>query len=217
MPVVRPLWGVVTWVTSGRRRAYHARMAATSAETARGALAGAVAAGVWAAQQPFDKAVFGVQYDDVELLGKAVTRGPAWVPVGTALHVANGALLGALYANVAPRMPLPSWARGPFAALLENFATWPLTIVAEHVHPARKELPDLSRNPRALAQATWRHLLFGFVMGELERRLNAPEEAEVPPNVPVGASPTGHGTLGPASTAASRPDPSPGFIFVGRF
>ena len=29
---------------------------------------------------------------------------------------------------------------------------------------------------RALAQATWRHLLFGVVLGELERRLNRPEE-----------------------------------------
>ena len=45
------------------------------AKTARGALAGAVAAGVWAAQQPLDKTVFGVDYDDTELLGKAVTRG----------------------------------------------------------------------------------------------------------------------------------------------
>jgi len=126
-------------------------MAATTAQTARGALAGAVAAGVWAAQQPLDKAVFGVDYDDIELLGKAVTRGPGWVPIGTALHVANGALLGALYANVAPRMPLPSWARGPFAALAENFATWPLTVVAERIHPARKELPPIAGNPRALA------------------------------------------------------------------
>ena len=181
-------------------------MAATSAQTARGAVAGAVAAGVWAAQQPFDKAVFGVQYDDLELLGKAVTRGPAWVPVGTALHVANGALLGALYANVAPRMPLPSWARGPFAALLENLATWPLTIVAERVHPARKEMPNLSRNPRAFAQATWRHLLFGFVMGELERRLNAPEEAEVPPYEHVVISTNGHGNLEHAVTGGGQTD-----------
>ena len=35
---------------------------------ARGALAGAVAATVWAAQQPLDKRVFGVPYDDCDLL-----------------------------------------------------------------------------------------------------------------------------------------------------
>src|SRR3954453_13605181 len=162
MPVVRPLSGGVTWGTSACLPAYDARMAATRAQTARGAVAGAGAAGIWAAQQRLDKAVFGVEYDDIELLGKAVTRGPAWAPVGTAMHIANGALFGAFYANVGPRMPLPSWARGPFAAMVENFATWPLTIVAERVHPARKELPKLSNDPRAFAQATWRHLLVGF-------------------------------------------------------
>ena len=57
-------------------------MAIDRAQTVRGALAGAVAAGVWAAQQPLDKRVFGVDYDDTELLGKLVTRGPAWRPVG---------------------------------------------------------------------------------------------------------------------------------------
>ena len=67
-------------------------------------LAGAVAAGVWAAQQPLDKRVFGVDYDDTELLGKLVTRGRGVARrSGSALHVANGALFGALYANVAPR------------------------------------------------------------------------------------------------------------------
>ena len=37
------------------------------AKTVRGAFAGAVAAGVWLAQQPLDKPVFGVDYDDSEL------------------------------------------------------------------------------------------------------------------------------------------------------
>ena len=46
----------------------------------RGALAGATAAAVWAAQQPIDKRVFAFPFDDVELLGKAVTRGPRWRP-----------------------------------------------------------------------------------------------------------------------------------------
>ena len=193
-------------MTCAWRRAYHALMAATSAQTARGALAGAIAAGIWVAQQPLDKAVFGVQYDDAELLGKAVTRGPAWLPIGTAMHVANGALFGAAYANVAPRMPLPSWARGPFAAMVENVATWPLTIVAERLHPARKELPPLSNNPRAFAQATWRHLLFGFVLGELERRLNAPEEAAVPPYEHVVISTNGHGNLEHAAMGGGRED-----------
>ena len=88
------------------------------AKTVRGAFAGAVAAGVWLAQQPLDKPVFGVDYDDSELLGKAFTRGRAWPVVGALVHLGNGAVMGAAYSNIAPRMPLPSWSRGPILALV---------------------------------------------------------------------------------------------------
>jgi hypothetical protein len=163
-------------------------------KTIRGALAGALAAGVWAAQMPLDKRLFGTQLDDVELLGKLVTRGPAWPWAGWGLHVYNGAVFGALYANVAPRVPLPSWARGPAAALGENFASWPLVALAERVHPAREELPSAFADPRALAQSTWRHLLFGVLLGEIERRLNAPEEVELPDYLGTVSS-NGHGRV----------------------
>ena len=172
-------------------------MAFDRAQTLRGALAGAVAAGVWAAQQPLDKRFFGVDYDDAELLGKLVTRGPAWMPLGAALHVANGAAFGALYANVAPRMPLPSWARGPAAALAEHLSTWPLIGLSDSLHPARDDMPRLLASPRAFAQATWRHLLFGVVLGELERRLNAPEAPDMP-DYESAVSPNGHGRFEPA-------------------
>src|SRR3954451_12299682 len=164
------------------------------ARTARGALAGAVAAGLWAAQQPLDKRVFGVDYDDAELLGKTVTRGPAWPVVGIAMHLANGAVFGALYANVAPRIPLPSWARGPAAALTEHVSSWPLMALSDSLHPARGDMPRLAASPRAFAQAAWRHLLFGVVLGELERRLNATGDAEVPPYEHVVSS-NGNGSL----------------------
>jgi hypothetical protein len=163
-------------------------------KTIRGALAGALAAGVWAAQMPLDKRVFGANLDDVELLGKGVTRGAAWPLVGLALHLQNGALFGALYANVAPRAPLPSWARGPVAALTENFATWPLMAVADRLHPARGELQASFGNPRALAQSSWRHLLFGALLGELERRLNAPVEPQLPDYLRT-VSTNGHGRV----------------------
>jgi hypothetical protein len=171
--------------------------------TARGALAGAVAAGVWAAQSPLDQRVFGVPYLDQELLGKAVTRGPAWHPVGVALHLLNGAVLGAAYAYVAPSLPLPAWARGPAAGLAEHAATWPLTALVDEHHPARDELPRLAGNGRALAQATWRHLLFGVVLGELERRLNPPLPAPAPPYAPAISS-NGHGDLEHAVGASER-------------
>jgi hypothetical protein len=162
--------------------------------TWRGALAGGIAAAVWALQMPLDKRIFGSDYDDVELLGTAVTRGRAWRPIGLVLHIQNGALFGAAYANAAPAVPVPSWMRGPLAGLIENFSGWPLTALSDRVHPARKELPPLAGNARALAQATWRHLVFGVVLGELERRLNSEQHDDVPP-YDHGVSSNGHGNL----------------------
>jgi hypothetical protein len=177
-------------------------MAVNHSRTLRGALAGAVAAGVWAAQQPLDKRVFGSDYDDVELLGKAVTRGDAWLPAGLALHVSNGAVFGAVYANAAPLLPIPPRTRALAAAMVEHLGLWPLTRLTDHVHPARKELPTLSGNMRAFAQATWRHALFGFVLGELERRLNAEPEVELP-DYRDAVSSNGHGSLEHAVSAGS--------------
>lgn len=162
--------------------------------TLRGALAGAAAAAVWSVQQPLDRRVFGVPYDDTELLGKLVTRGPAWPVAGAVLHLANGALFGALYANLAPRTPLPAWARGPAAGLVEHLATWPGTQFTDRLHPAADEMPNLWGDGRAFAQATWRHLLFGVVLGELERRLNPPAEALAPVDDKT-AQTNGHGSL----------------------
>ena len=157
-------------------------------------MAGAVAATVWVLQQPLDKKVFGVDYDDGDILGAAVASGRGVRPVGYALHVGNGALFGAIYANVAPRLPLPSWTRGPLLALAEHGLTWPATAALPKVHPAGDDLPKLWGNARAFAQATWRHLLFGIVLGELERRLNAPADEDVPEYEHV-VSTNGHGNI----------------------
>jgi len=183
-------------------------MAIDRARTVRGALAGALAAGVWAAQQPLDKRIFDSDYDDVELLGKAVTRGPGWYPAGLALHVQNGAAFGALYAHVAPAVPLPPWARAPLAGLLEHAGLWPLGRLVDRHHPARNELPPLWGNRRALAQATWRHLLFGIVLGEVERRLNRPE-ARAPLTYEAMVSSNGHGHLQDAAVAAGAASAGP--------
>jgi hypothetical protein len=159
-----------------------------------GALAGAVAAGLWAAQQPLDKRVFDCDADDLELLGKLVTRGDAWPIAGLALHVSNGALFGAGYATARPFIPGPAPLRGVVAALAEHFASWPLARFSDRYHPARGDLVALAGDRRALAQATWRHFLFGAVLGELERRLNAPADPDVPPYEHVASS-NGHGSL----------------------
>jgi hypothetical protein len=178
-------------------------MATDRSQAARGALAGTVAAGVWAMQQPLDRRVFGVPYDDTELLGKLVTRGRAWPLAGAALHLANGAALGAAYARIAPRLPLPAWARGPAVAVVEHLLTWPLTVMTDRLHPARADLPVLAGRPRAFAQSLWRHVLFGAVMGELERRLNGPAHGGGS-DVEDLARSNGHGNIQHASPAVMR-------------
>jgi hypothetical protein len=168
--------------------------------TLRGAVSGAVAAAVWAIQQPLDKKVFSSRYDDVELLGKAITRDAGWVPIGFGIHMADGALFGAVYANVAPALPVPPVLRGPVLALSEHVALWPLVALTDRLHPARGELPNLRGNRVAFLQAAWRHLLFGFVLGELERRINAEPEPE-PPEPETPYSSNGHGSLEHAVSA----------------
>jgi hypothetical protein len=165
-----------------------------------GAIAGGVAATVWAAQQPADKRAFGSGYDDVELLGRLVTRGEGWPIAGLALHVQNGALFGAVYSQLRPFLPGPLVGRAVTMALAEHLALWPLGRLSDRYHPARKQLTPLTGNRRAFAQATWRHFLFGLVTGELERRLNAEREADEPPAVPVSSN--GHGNIEMAVGAA---------------
>ena len=162
--------------------------------TLRGALCGALAAAVWAFEQPLDKLLLSSRYDDVELLGRAVRDGPGWYRFGLALHTQNGALFGAVYANVAPTLPISPALRGPAVALAEHLAGWPLVALSDRYHPARNHLPALSGNKRAFIQATWRHLLFGLVLGELERRANPAPEPE-PPGPPPDYASNGHGSL----------------------
>ena len=81
--------------------------------------------------------LFGSRHDDVELLGRAVRDGSGWYPVGLALHVQNGAVFGAIYANVAPALPIPPALRGPAVAMTELVATWPLAALSDRFHPAR--------------------------------------------------------------------------------
>jgi hypothetical protein len=165
-----------------------------------GALAGAIAAAVWAAQQPLDKRLFGSDYDDVELLGKLVTRESSWPAAGAFLHVYNGAVFGAVYAQLRPFIPGPAPTKGILAGLAEHTATWPLARLTDRYHPARGDLPQLSGNRRAFAQVAWRHFVFGAVLGELERRLNRADAYE-PLEVPVSSN--GHGNIEHAAVGAA--------------
>jgi hypothetical protein len=160
----------------------------------RGAVCGAIAAAVWGLEQPLDKRVFPNGFDDVELLGRAVVRGEGWYPVGFGMHMANGALFGVLYSELAPELPVAPVLKGPAIAMAEHLLSWPLVAITDRFHPARGSLPKLSGNRQAFLQATWRHLLFGLVLGELERRVNpiGEPEAEEPP---IDASSNGHGSI----------------------
>jgi hypothetical protein len=145
----------------------------------RGGVAGAVATVVMTLEQPLDKRLFDSEYDDVEILGKLVTRGEYWRPIGFVLHVQNGAFLGAAYARLKPSLPGSAVLRGLLAGLIEHVGAWPLTVLFDHYHPAREELPKLAANRRAFGQATIRHAVFGIVLGLLEHALNDRSGAHV--------------------------------------
>lgn len=138
----------------------------------RGGVAGAVATVVMTLEQPLDKRLFDSKYDDVEILGKLMTRGDHWQLIGFTLHVQNGAILGAAYARLRPSLPGSAVLPGLLAALIEHIAAWPLTVLFDRYHPAREELPKLATNRRAFGQATIRHAVFGIVLGLLEHALN---------------------------------------------
>lgn len=127
---------------------------------------------VMTVEEPLDQRLLDCKYDDVEILGKLVTRGEHWRAIGFTWHVQNGAILGAAYARLKPALRGPAVLRGLMVGVIEHVATWPLTVLVDRYHPARKELPKLADNSRAFAQATIRHAVFGIVLGLLEDALN---------------------------------------------
>src|SRR3954464_8058598 len=91
----------------------------------RGGVAGAAATVVMTLEQPLDKRLFDSKYDDVEILGKLITRGDGWRPIGWALHAQNGAVFGAAYAGLRPSLPGPPVLGGLLVGLVEHVVTWP--------------------------------------------------------------------------------------------
>ena len=135
----------------------------------RSALAGGAAAAVWALQQPLDQRLLRCDYSDVAVLGKAVTRAAAGArsglrcTSGTARSSGLPSSTHVVGSTFRPRR----LALG--MALTEHVALYPLGLFIDRYHPARGEagVPPLLTNGRAFAQATWRHLLFGVVLGRL--------------------------------------------------
>jgi hypothetical protein len=135
----------------------------------RAAAAGAVAAVTWGLVEPLDRRLLRCDYSDIALLGKAVTRGPRWRPVGFAIHAANGAAFGLTFDEVRRRTGLPGRPLAFGMAMAEHVGLYPLSWFVDRFHPARGEegVPPLLTNGRAFAQATWRHAVFGVVLGAL--------------------------------------------------
>jgi hypothetical protein len=127
-----------------------------------------VAALVWGALEPVDRRLFRHDYSDIAVLGKAFTRGPAWRPLGFAVHALNGAIFGLAYHELARRVPRDGRRLALELALLEHLALFPTGSFVDRYHPARGEA-GVARllHRRAFAQATFRHMVFGLVLGRL--------------------------------------------------
>ena len=133
----------------------------------RAALAGAAAAGVWAAAEPALGRLFRTPYSDVRLIGAPLSR-RHWRPLGTAIHLANGAAAGVAFR----RLGLRGWKAGIAAAQLEGAALWPGMAIVDRYHPDRRTgaWPPLLLNPRVFGQEVAAHAIFGAVLGVLVRR-----------------------------------------------
>jgi len=118
----------------------------------RAALAGAAAATVWGLLEPLDRRLFRCGYSDVELVGRGNRS------VGFVVHAANGALFGLVFHAVRRRVAVDQRRLALGLALTEHIVLWPLIGLVDR---------DLVRSPRAFAQATFRHAVFGLVLGRL--------------------------------------------------
>jgi hypothetical protein len=136
--------------------------------TVRAAVAGAVAAGAWAAVEPALREATGGYHSQVRLVGGVVAPDGPWREVGLAIHLANGAMFGVAFAWFG----LGGVGQGILAAEAENTLLWPLVGVLDRIHPDVRsgEWPPLARNPNAFAQEVLGHAVFGAVMGALSPR-----------------------------------------------
>jgi hypothetical protein len=135
----------------------------------RGSVAGVTAAAAWAAAEPLGARLVTPPpgYSDLRLLGAPATQGPLWRPLGLLLHLANGALFGAIFERVGGR----GWRHGLLAAQAENLALWPAMAAVDRIHPDRRSgaWPRLLTNGRVFAYEAAMHAVFGVVLGLLVR------------------------------------------------
>ncbi len=127
------------------------------------------AAAVWAAGEPLLGRLVGTRYSDVRLLGRSAMSGRrGWPAAGLALHLANGAVFGAIF----ERAGLKGVKAGIAAAEIENLALWPAFVLVDRFHPDRRDgtWPPLLRNPRVAIYEIATHAVFGGILGSLTAR-----------------------------------------------
>ena len=118
----------------------------------RAAAAGAIAAVIWGLQEPLDRRVFGCDYSDVLFLGRGRRS------VGFVVHALNGALFGLGFDAARQRVDLDERRLAVTLALTEHMVLWPFIGLVDR---------RLVTSPSAFGQATYRHALFGVILGRL--------------------------------------------------
>jgi len=118
----------------------------------RAALAGAAAATLWGLLEPLDQRLFRCDYSDIELVGFGNR------PLGFVVHAGNGAVFGLAFDAVRRRVAADQRKLALGLALAEHVTLWPLIGLVDR---------RLATSPRAFAQSTLRHAVFGAVLGRL--------------------------------------------------
>ena len=132
----------------------------------RGMIPGIAAAAVWAAAEPLVGRALGIPwYSDARLVGRTLTQDSLWRPLGLAVHLANGATFGAVFARLGGR----GWKQAVLAAEAESVLLWPGMAVIDRVHADRRsgEWPPLFLNGRVFGYEMVVHAIFGAVLGTL--------------------------------------------------
>ena len=154
----------------------------SSQRSVNGALAGAVGRRRLGGPAAARQAGLRSGYDDVELLGKLVTRGDAWPAAGLGAPPGErGGLRGRLRAGCGRSCPGPAGGAGADRGAdraLRPCGRWP---AGGPLPPRPQGAHAADRQPRALAQATWRHVLFGAGAGRARAAPERTEASEPPP------------------------------------
>lgn len=154
-----------------------------------GALSGVAGGLAFAATMCADLALTGNRVNDFRLLAQFGPFANRWRLTGPAIHLANSAALGGVYAAVEPWLAGPGWARGMLFASVENALLWPLVLLVDRFHPATTsgDLPTYNRWP-AFGWEALRHVVYGVVLGAAFERQTRPNRC---PGLRRGRATTG--------------------------